>query len=167
MDATNQFAIAARKFCHWAEEAPSSGELEMRIARRHLASLYALALDLPQDVYSDDEPADISHEMWQAMFKRFDVLPVNYYSHCFDPLEVPAGESTLGDLADDLADIWRDLRPGLDLFDAGQRDAATVEWRNGFAIHWGRHAASALYVLHCWAPVLGDAVASPSAISSR
>lgn len=62
-------------------------------------------------------------------------------------------DPVVGSLADDLADIWRDLRPGLDAMDAVQSAAADPEtilwhWRWTFAYHWGRHAAAAIRVLH-------------------
>jgi hypothetical protein len=160
IDAINQFATATQEFCGWAESASAAGEIEMFIARRHLARLTSLALDLPKSESDDIAPVEISHEDWTAMYKRFGALPVNYYGHCFDPLQVPAEEPTLGDLADDLADIWRDLKEGLILWEAGHMNAAVFEWRENFTIHWGRHAASALYTLHCWAQEFGDAAPS-------
>ena len=46
-----------------------------------------------------------------------------------------------GSLADDAADIYRDLPSGLN-------DNAVGEWRFGFDNNWGKHAAEALYALH-------------------
>lgn len=146
----SNFAESARAFCDWAEGDASSAEIEVETARRHLARLYALALGLPVADSDEAEPTEISGEAWKAVFKRFGCLPINYYSVCFNPLAVPAEEPCIGDLADDLADIWRDLKRGLSLFDSGHIEAAIFEWRDNFNIHWGRHAASALYVLQCW-----------------
>jgi hypothetical protein len=159
IDATSRFATVTREFCDWAEGPPVAGEIEMLIARRLLVCLTSLALELPNTECDDVERVEISHEAWTAMFKRFGELPVNYYGHCFDPLKVPADEATLGDLADDLADIWRDLKEGLMLWEAGHKNAAAFEWRESFTIHWGRHAAGALYPLHCWAQEFGVNVA--------
>jgi hypothetical protein len=150
---TERFADAARDYCRWAEAAPSAAETDMLIARRHLASLTALALDLPDAACDANDPVPIPTEAWRSVFKRFGELPVNYYNNCIDPLHAVGAEPSLGDLADDLADIWRDLKGGLLLFDAGQAGAAACAWREGFAIHWGRHAASALFVLQCWLQV--------------
>ena len=149
-DATTRFANAARGYCLWAEAPPGACETDMLTARRHLASLIAFALDLPDTACDANDPRKISQEAWRSVFKRFGELPVNYYSNCVDPLHASGAESSLGDLADDLADIWRDLKSGLVLFDAGNVAAAAFAWREGFVIHWGRHAASALYVLQCW-----------------
>lgn len=54
-------------------------------------------------------------------------------------------------LWDDLADIYRDLRHGLDLFNLGGTDAvaeATWEWRFGYENHWGAHLFRALTTVH-------------------
>jgi hypothetical protein len=150
-DAIIRFAYVARGYCLWAEAAPGAGETDMLIARRHLASLLALALDLPNCASKANDLGAISPEAWGSVLKRFGELPVNYYNNCIDPLCAAGAEPSLGDLADDLADIWRDLKGGLALFDAGNVTAAAFAWSEGFSIHWGRHAASALYILQCWA----------------
>ncbi len=53
-------------------------------------------------------------------------------------------------LADDLADVYRDLKKGLDAF--GRSDdndhRAVEDWKLFFVIHWGDHCASALRALN-------------------
>lgn len=150
-DATARFASAARGYCLWAESPPGAGETDMLTARRHLASLIALALDLPDTASGANNTGTISPAAWRSIFQRFGELPVNYYNNSVDPLHACGAEPSLGDLADDLADIWRDLKGGLVLFDEGHVTAAAFTWREGYIFHWGRHAASALYILQCWA----------------
>lgn len=59
------------------------------------------------------------------------------------------GEPVLLPLADDLADIWRDMKRGLLALDAGAAEDDVIwEWRFGFRTHWGRHATEALRALH-------------------
>ncbi len=148
--ATAQFVEQAREFCRWVEGPPGSHHEEAHTARLHLARLYARALELsPSASWNGDAP-EISQEDWKRVFKRFGALPVNYYGECLDPLEVPASETCLGDLADDLADIWRDVKTGLVIFDTGDIDGAVYEWREHFIIHWSEHATSALYILQRW-----------------
>jgi|AntDryMetagUQ889_1029465.scaffolds.fasta_scaffold07066_2 hypothetical protein len=70
-----------------------------------------------------------------------------------DPLAIDDGkpdpEVMAGDLSDDLADIWRDLKAGLrGLDEGGPEMSIRWEWRWGFYNHWGPHATSALTVLH-------------------
>jgi hypothetical protein len=148
-DRIQRFATAAAEYCSWAEAQPSDAATEAAFARQSVANLYRLALDLPNR-YCETAARDISHEDWKKVHARFASLPLGYYSACFDPLAMPAEEPVVGDLADDLADIWRDLRPGLALFEAGQFDAAAYHWRFNFDVHWARHAVGALYALQAW-----------------
>ena len=53
--------------------------------------------------------------------------------------------------ADDLADIYRDLKEGLELYEAGHVAEALWEWSQSFNTHWGRHASSALHALQAYA----------------
>lgn len=54
-------------------------------------------------------------------------------------------------LWDDLSDIYRDLKEGLDLFAKNASDAqsaAIEKWRFGYEYHWGRHLMRALLTVH-------------------
>ncbi len=52
-------------------------------------------------------------------------------------------------LYDDLHDIYRDLKEGFRLIDAGRPEAEAVfYWRLNFWGHWGYHNADALRVIH-------------------
>lgn len=143
-----QFAKAAESFCAWVESSPSAAETEAAAALKHLSTLYRFALELPEK-FGEEEPNDIPHEAWQAVYQRFAALPFNHYSQCFDPCETTA-EAVTADLADDLADTWRDLKRGLSLFGAGHVDSAVWEWRESFWQHWGQHASGGIYALHVW-----------------
>ncbi len=149
-DVAARFVEVARAYCQLAEGKPLSESADMAAARRFMVRLYAAALDLSLPECDDVALREVSSEAWGTVFKRFSGLPVNYYNQCFDPLLEPPVEPSLGDLADDLADIWRDVKNGLILFDAGHIPAAVYEWRVHFNMHWGRHAARALYVLESW-----------------
>lgn len=151
MTSLDDFALAVRSYCDWADSAAGTEtpKSEMLAARQHLSALYAMAVNLP--AYECDwVEREVSDAEWSQKFKRFGRLPVGYYGSICDPLEVPAGEAALGDLADDLADIWRNLKEGLMIFDGGYREAAGWHWLEMFTIHWGAHASSALAVIHYW-----------------
>ena len=147
--AVDAFAVAAEAYCAWAE-IPSRGTLrDARAARALTAELFRRAIELPQGDPEIDAP-EIAAEEYRAVYERFGALPFNYYSECFDPLAVPAEEPVTADLADDLADIWRDVKSGLLLFRAGHHAAATWHWRFHFESHWGHHVTAALYALQSW-----------------
>jgi hypothetical protein len=142
------FSTVAEAFCVWAE-GPAGDELwEALTARRLLARAYVAALDLPPSGPESEAegPGALSRE---AIYRRFGALPFNYYSEA-DPLIVPASDTMTGDLADDLADVWSELKVGLLLHQAGKTHEAAHEWRWRFDAHWGQHAVSALHALHSW-----------------
>jgi hypothetical protein len=144
------FAAAAEEYCAWTEGATCGRVRDARIARSLVAELFRRALDLPRIHDWDGEAPEISHDEYQRVYRRFGTLPFNYYSQCFDPLAVPAEEPGMADLADDLADIWRDVKAGLLLFRNGNGPGAAWEWRFHFDVHWGRHASGALHALQAW-----------------
>jgi len=150
MGEVERFVAAATAFCTWAE---SDGRADPRgeayRARQLLAELIAAAIDLPERS-SDTDAESISSEEYRRIYRRFASLPFNLYSKVFNPLQVPSEDPVVADLADDLADIWRDLKPGLSLYEAGRLDSAIWEWRLGFVTHWGHHATAVLYALQRW-----------------
>src|SRR3954453_23869318 len=156
MSEIDQFVSAVRPFIEWAESpATTDAHGEAVAARRHVIGLIAAAIALPEGA-PDLEAATISHEEYKIVYHRFGALPFNYYSECFNPLRVPPEEPGVADLADDLADIWRDVKPGLLLYDAGSPDSAVWHWSNHYAWHWGHHATAALYALQSWFSSAGD-----------
>ena len=69
------------------------------------------------------------------------------YHQVFDP--TTEKEAIFGSLADDLADIRKDLREGLHLLDHPRSPLKAVwHWRILFYSHWGKHAIDAFSVLH-------------------
>lgn len=68
------------------------------------------------------------------------------YWEVFDPYV--EANPVAGSLAEDVLDVYRDIRRGLTLWDASQMQNAIWEWRFGFDAHWGDHAIDALRALH-------------------
>lgn len=68
----------------------------------------------------------------------------------FDPL-VAASESTVvGDVGDDLADIYGELRHGLQAYDAGATIHAVNHWRESYCDHWGHHAVGVVTAIDAY-----------------
>lgn len=149
MDRLEAFFHTATVFCIWAEGSPALPDEEAATAVSLLSRLYAQANELPE-LFDEEDAPRLSHEEWLVIYKRFGSLPFNFYAAYSDPHDVEDPTPGTGHLADDLADIWRDLKSGLALYEKGNHAAAVWEWRNSFNIHWGRHAAAALYALQCW-----------------
>ena len=143
------FIASVEHFLGWARSEPGEPEAEARLVFRLLADLCREVLLIPDAAPSEDKveiPRADDHE-WRRIYERAAALPVQYYSVVFDPLEVPPSEAVVGDLADDLADIYRDLDYGHKLYEAGEHAEAAWQWRFSFN-HWGRHAMEGMRAIH-------------------
>lgn len=149
----DRFSAEARRFVEWADGTSDAGPLTAPVALRRVVALYAAALALPQPWSehvspSRDQHADVPVAL-AAVRLRAAAIPLQHYSEIFSP-HVLQDEPVVGDLADDLVDIYRDLARGLQLHAAGLVDDALWEWGFNFQIHWGEHASSAIRALHCY-----------------
>jgi hypothetical protein len=109
--------------------------------------LHLALLRLPETNFEDsDRKHCLTYDDWKRVLERFSHLPVEGYWDVFDPLKET--ESLWNSLADDLADIYRDIKECLLLFDAGQVDEAVWQWRFNFLIHWGHHLTGAQRAIH-------------------
>jgi Domain of unknown function (DUF5063) len=146
------FAAEARRYCAWAVSI-EEGETGAATALRRIVDLYQAALGLPA-ASSEDTPGDLAEfgsDEQGVVRLACARLPLQYYSEQFDPLAMPSTEdATIGDIADDIVDIFADVRKGLYYFDRGQFSDAAWEWSFGFQSHWGRHAVCAIRALHAW-----------------
>lgn len=149
----HRFADEARVFVAWADDR-SDTALTAPLALRRIVALYAAALELPQPwservapSVRDDPPALLLQ--LARVRSRASAIPLQHYSEIFSPLVV-ADEPVVGDLADDLVEICRDVARGLALYDAQRVDDAIWEWAFNFQVHWGEHASSAIRALHCY-----------------
>lgn len=143
-----RFAEIVRRYCVWAES-PSVIDNDLQIAQKILAELFLNVLDLPDDEFEDDvELEDVSKEQWDAVRKRFSNFPVNGYWSVFDPTKIEEDERVFEELSDDFADIYRDIKYGLLLFDGGHLSEAVWEWKFNFKVHWGRHLLNAQKVIY-------------------
>jgi len=150
MSSLDDFAALADAFCRWAEADALDGAQELQLARVLLAKLYAAALVLPDSTPRETDPTEKPTLLPREAFRRFGALPINMYATC-DPLVVPCEQPGVGDVADDLADIYADLHRGLVLYRSGDVAAAAWEWSFRFRFHWGDHAVGALSALQAFA----------------
>jgi hypothetical protein len=154
MDAVDRFVKEVTLFQQWARRADDQGEQAARAGLLRIANLYLAALQLP--AAPSEESADsgdvesVHDDEWNEVYGRCARLPLEYYSEVFDPLTIPPQEPVVGSLADDIADIFRDVVSGLRTFQGGHRARAIQHWSLMLSIHWGEHATGAIRALHCW-----------------
>ena len=147
--AAAEFAQVAKGFCDWCE-APALLAPADVLATTWLARLHAAALALPEaEPESDDgmpplpEPAASRAKANLSVFNGF------YYREYFNPDPRLSDESCTGDVGDDLADVYRDVRGGLLFYERGQLVEALWHWSFLHQGHWGRHAVGAMFALQC------------------
>ena len=158
----DEFIAAATAF---REVCESAGKGKHKETLRRLASslprLQAAAAELP-----DVEPA-LEHPVFSAEERRGEGVPEGLarliagidWSVVQPGLaeNVDGGESFAAApafIADGLYDIYRDVKEGFDIVEAGfPENEAVWEWRFGFWTHWGFHAAEVQRVLHYYVAV--------------
>lgn len=131
-----------------------------------VSRLYSLALalpDAPAGTVDFDRDSDEAYEIDQAerrtIYERAAALVGDrqYYWLQFDPYaaqpDAKPEKPVVGDLADDLADIYGDVVPPLRAWRSGTAEwqaIALYEWRFNLHFHWGKHAVEAITALHAW-----------------
>jgi len=159
------FSREAQRFVDWADGGSAAGGLDAAAALRRVAQLYAAALELPQPwseraaVQRLPMPASLEAKL-DHVRERAAAIPLQHYSEIFSP-GVPPDPPHMGDLADDLVAIYRDVGLGLHLHEDGRVEDALWQWGFGFQSQWGQHASSAIRALHCYL-----AQEDPSGLSS-
>lgn len=155
MDPVARFADAAAAFARWLLAGEDQEADAARGGLIRLLELYRAGIELPPGSSSamDDRPSveRVGDEEWRKAYDATRRLPIDYYSEVFDPTEVPAEDRpVIGSVADDLADIYRDVVTGLRAYEKGDRVGAIWEWSFHLQVHWGAHATGAIRALHWW-----------------
>jgi len=88
--------------------------------------------------------------------QRLNDFPFQYYWEIFKPVTLQPEQPGCGDITEDLADIYSDVKDGLLFFESGMVPAALWHWRRTFEAHWGEHATSAMRALHTFEPTMVD-----------
>jgi hypothetical protein len=176
-DPLERFATMAVVYCGLIEAyRTQSPEQFLATVQPVIASLYAAGLSLPtlpepNDEEGENEEADdaapswvassagfgaqdgnrIPHDEWWSLYKGLSSYlgSRNDYREIFDPYEPVSKAEVTASLADDLADIYRDLLGGHRKWARGERTNAHWEWRFGLENHWGEHATGAIRAIHC------------------
>ena len=147
-----KFANEVQRYVNWANDKDGKN-MEPVTALRRIVSLYGAALELPSTVpsaVSIDAGLQLGSDEVVLDYAGATRLPFRDYAEVFDPLTIPPEEPVVGDIAQDIGDIYRDVAAGLQLYYAGRFAEALLEWRVGFDSHWGKHATSAIRALHCY-----------------
>lgn len=156
--AISDFVNKARQYCDLIERSRAV-ESSWTFAKQSLQSLlglFAAALALPETESGSQQRVNdrIGHAEWEGIRRAIaERLSRDVYWEVFDPMEVQPSEPVAGSISDDLADIWRDVKVGLEVFNA-DTNSAVWQWRFSMETHWGRHVAGAAAALTalCFGP---------------
>ncbi|HKV28856.1 MAG TPA: DUF5063 domain-containing protein [Candidatus Acidoferrales bacterium] len=116
-----------------------------------LSQLYSFAVGLHYVEPATDQlpdlriPKEESMAVWNALRRKLGAI--ESYWTIFDPREL--GEPVQGSLANDLVEIYEDLRENI-AFAKSNAQPADIQWswRESFSEHWGNHAADALKAIY-------------------
>jgi len=146
---SDSFAELVGAFCAWCER--GAEPISRAQAERWFARLHASALELPDVEPTDDlGPPDVPEAALEAAKARIAPLWGSYYRMVFDPNPLESDTPVVGDLGDDLQDVYLDLRRGLAMLNHGEVENAIWYWKFSHQTHWGRHATEALYAIHAY-----------------
>jgi hypothetical protein len=162
LEIVDRFSVVAAQFCAVVDAAPRlSREEFLSQVYSVLPKLIDQAICMP-DIEPDEssevapvpegqlENTRLGHHQWQRLYDMLKEKLGDWesYRELFDPIgdTEPCG----GSLADDLADIYRDLKEVLvrNESSSARPENRIWEWQFSFNSHWGRHAIDALRVIH-------------------
>jgi len=163
--AADRFGAVAQRFCSVVDSASTTDRTGLLLEiYRVLPELIGEAIRLPAiELSGNDDQAEPAgrpgppkslrqrHQQWEHLYNllKEKLGDWNLYWQVFDPTKDK--EAIYGSLADDIADIYGDLKKGHDLKEKHQAmpENAIWMWRFSFHSHWGKHAIEALGVIHC------------------
>jgi len=163
-EVADRFGAVAQEFCSAVESASKVDRTRLLTEiYRLLPRLIGQAISLPNIETSDESDATqgeeqspslprarMTDEQWRQLYDllKEKLADWDLYWQVFNP--TTDREADCGSLADDLADIYRDLKEGLVLNDKhlARPEDVIWEWRLLYYSHWGKHAIDALLTVH-------------------
>lgn len=156
-DQVAMFAKLAEQYCHLIDTHEDISKLEfIKKAAILLAKLFAAGAELtelPMDLSKGKNPdssIEDAHNDWQT---NFDSLQKKWgkddqYWMVFNSYIEKA--PLCNSLSDDLADIYTDMKRGLNVFGRSEKDNrnSAFTWKFHFLAHWGKHCACALRAIN-------------------
>ena len=135
------FASATRQFVSLFGAAPNPPENfaeELFRSTKRLIETMAPLPNIEPGTTPNEAGLDVGEQEVRRIYDTASALPIEqFYDKVWDD-----GETVTADLADDVADIYRDLKPGMLAFDSGD-DAlvagAVWSWRFSYQSHWKQH----------------------------
>jgi hypothetical protein len=151
--AGREFADVARRYRRAIDEHADKSPEDFLLALHPLLCELLFRASVLPDLESDGELPRDHWSGWERLFESLRAflgrLDRNWV--VFDAVERDADDPMESSLADDLADIYRDLGAGLDAAPEPPQPIPVMviwNWRFAFYSHWGHHAIDAVRAIH-------------------
>jgi hypothetical protein len=137
-----EMEAVARHYCELVESLNEGNiqwlqEIASLLPRLHVA---VAALNLPEPDCSHHTIADLDARF--ELYTHLRQLLGERDSYWMEFDVAGDGQTMSGSLADDLTDIYCELKHGLSMLDE-EPQKAVEDWHNGFLLHWGQHLLDA------------------------
>lgn len=151
-----EFVAAANEFCKYAEHASEiKGEEMLRILQRILPFLYLKASLLPslEPYFEDGNEKFVTEDDWFRIHNTFreQFGSADEYLEVFEEKMKDSDVPVVASLAENIADIYQDLKDFLLLYQTGTLEVmndAVWESKFNFENYWGQKLTNALRALH-------------------
>jgi hypothetical protein len=150
-----EFTAVANEYCHILEEAASvDGTGLMKVLQKLLPLLYIKALNLPEIESKLEEETEkfVREEDWLIMKDTltFKFGAANDYVD-INPDKESTEELIYGDMAENLSDIYQDVKDFLMVYRVGTVELmndALWECRETFRLYWGQKLVNTIRAVH-------------------
>lgn len=151
-----EFTAAANEYCKYAEHASElKGDEILKIMQRLLPFIYIKASLLPslEPFFEEGNEKFVREADWVKIHDAFreKLGTANDYLEVFDEKMSRSEGPVAGSIAEDLADIYQDLKDYLILYQTGTNEVmndAIWECRMNFENYWGQKLVNSMRAIH-------------------
>jgi hypothetical protein len=151
-----EFVAVANEYCKYAEHASEfKGKELLKILQRLLPLLYLKASFIPDltPVFEDGNEKFVTESDWYRVHDAFRMKfgTADDYLEVFDDQINEMDGPVVSSLAENMADIYQDMKDFLLLYQTGTKEVmndALWECRNNFENFWGQKLVNALRAIH-------------------
>jgi hypothetical protein len=139
------FVQTAEAFCAHIEGAATSDRLSfVPVCFTLISRMLSEVIELPQ-AQGTLNTHNVSEERYNGIAEllKGNLQEDDYYTMMWDPYEIAAAPM-VGSVCDDLSNIWRGAKDGLEALRKGNLENAVTQWRFSFANEWGEPATHVL-----------------------
>lgn len=151
-----EFVAVANEYCKYAEHASEiKGEELLRILQKLLPLLYLKASFIPEfnPYFDDGNEKFVTESDWSVVHDSFRKKfgSANDYLEVFDERLKESEGPVVASLAENMADIYQDLKDFILLYQTGTVEVmndAIWECKQNFETYWGQKLVNALRAIH-------------------